>query len=186
MRLYEKLPAARDRKFYDMVPYRGAEQEVGALLYGLVRILKPQVCVETGTYVADSTEWIAKALHDNHSGHLTTCDVNEQFVGPARSRLAGFPVTVHHAKGIDVLSGFEQMDFVFIDSGNGAERLAELMSLNEKNISPGGLVCWHDAIDGNGVPEDCQKLYEQFSEARAWPHLVLPSPVGLAIFHRPE
>jgi predicted O-methyltransferase YrrM len=180
MKLYARMPATRKRELYDMVIGRGVEQEVGALLYGLVRVLKPNVCVETGTLVGDSAEWIGRALRDNGFGHLTTCDIDPERIEPAMKRLEGLPVSVIEKSGIETLSSFRMMDFVHIDSGGVDCRINEVMSLDRHNISPGGIVCWHDAIFGFDL------MYESFASARDWPHLLVPSVVGLAVFARPE
>jgi len=168
-----------------MVEGRGVEQEVGALLYGLVRMVKPVVCIETGTFVGDSAEWIGRALRDNGTGRLTTCDIDPERIGPARERFRDLPIDVAQIAGQDLLAvassaGRAPMDFVHIDSGDPNVREKELMSLGDHNISPGGIVCWHDACVAY------QNMYGSFAAARDWPHLVLPSVVGFAIFQRPE
>ena len=180
MRQYGKLPAGRPRSQYDMVEGRGVEQEVGALLYGLVRMTKPRICIETGTLVGDSAEWIGRALRDNGFGRLITCDIDPERIEPAIERLKELPVDVKQMHGQDLLDGSGMMDFVHIDSGDPQCREKELMSLGDHNISPGGLVCWHDAC------VSYENMYGSFAAARDWPHLVLPSNVGVAIFQRPE
>jgi predicted O-methyltransferase YrrM len=180
MRLYPKFPARRDPALYDAKEELGVEPEFGALLYALVRIHKPKLCVETGTYTGASAEWIGRALNENGIGHLRTCDIDGVRIVPARKRLEDLPVAVHQMKGIDLLAGFAIMDFVHIDSGDPQCREEELMSLGDHNISPGGLIVWHDACLWY------RNLYEKFSAVHDWPHLLLPSPVGVAIFQRPE
>lgn len=181
MRQYGKLPTPRPASRYDQIPWHGVEQEVGALLYGLVRMTKPKICVETGLLVGDSAEWIGRALRDNkEGGTLVTCDIDEARIGPGKERLRDLPVEVVLGKGQDVLASYPMMDFVHIDSGDPQCRENELMSLGEHNISPGGIVCWHDACLG------CENLYGSFALARDWPHLVLPSIVGFSVFQRPE
>ncbi len=182
MRQYQALPAGRPRSQYNMVEGRGVEQEVGALLYGLVRMVKPIVCIETGTFVGDSAEWIGRALRDNGTGRLITCDIDPERIGPARQRFLDLPmVDVVQMSGQDLLaSRTSPMHFVHIDSGDPNVREKELMSLGDHNIAPGGIVCWHDACVAY------QNMYGSFAAARDWPHLVLPSVVGFAIFQRPE
>lgn len=178
MRLYAKLPEAKPRHLYLMPVDRGVEEEVAQFLYGLVRMMKPLLCVETGTLVGDSAVAIATALKDNNRGYLHTCDID---IKPeAVERLKDLPATLHNCRGIELLARHGQMDFVHIDSGSAQVRQEELMTLDEKNISPGGIVAWHDAVYGY------ENMYNQFAPVRDWPHLVLPSVVGFAVFHRPE
>lgn len=181
MKLYSKFPAPRERRLYDMEVGRGVEQEVGMFLYGLVRMMKPRICIETGTHCGDSAEWIGRALYDNGPGRLFTCDTDLSKVESSRDRLKNFPVVILNALGEHVLRTLvPPFDFVFIDSGDPETREKELMLLDETNIAPGGVVCWHDAS------VDYQNMYEAFAPARDWPHLLLPSVVGLAVFVRPE
>src|SRR5260370_60687 len=167
---------------YDQILWRGVEPEVGAMLFAIVRLLKPEVCVETGLYVGDSAHWIGRALLENKKGKLTTCDIDSERIAPARARFAndGLPITVNEQSGFELLHSFQQMDFVHIDSGNQEVRREELMSIGEHNISPGGVVCYHDAT------RDMTCLYEPFAEKHDWPHIIFPSYVGLAVFMRPE
>jgi predicted O-methyltransferase YrrM len=181
VKLYSKLPAPRDRALYDMPIGRGVAAEEGALLFGIVRMLKPKVCIETGTLVGDSAFWIGLALRDNGFGCLVTCDTDKNRIEPAKERLKGLPVGVILQAGRDLIrTAGSKFDFVHIDSGSPAERLEELTILDEQNIAPGGIVCWHDACVGYTA------MYDSFSAKHDWPHLVMPSVVGLAIFQRPE
>jgi len=52
-----------------------AEVEMGDMLYGLVRMLKPALVVETGTYHGHSTVWLDRALCKNAFGKLVSCDI---------------------------------------------------------------------------------------------------------------
>lgn len=180
MKLYSRLPDPRPIEQYDIVVGRGVEPEVGAMLYALVRMAKPTICVETGLYVGDSAEWIGKALKDNKKGSLVTCDVDNTRIAPARARFVDLPIEVCEMRGIDVLRRYQTMDFVHIDSGAFDVRKEELMSLGDHNISPGGIVCYHDAL------RDMHGVYAEFAEGHDWPHLMLNSYVGMAIFVRPE
>lgn len=178
MAQYPKLLKSRP----DLFPRRhgrGAELEVCDLLYGLIRIVKPKLVVETGTFVADSAERIAQALVANGFGHLHTCDVNIQ--PEAQQRLAHLPATIHHSRGINIIHHFQQMDFVFIDSGSPDDRYEELTALGRWNIPPLGIVCWHDAC-----VEMHRNMYEYFSLYSKWPHLMFPTEVGFVAFQRPE
>src|SRR3990172_6215017 len=45
-----------------------SELEMSELLYGLVRMLKPKLLVETGTYKGFTTAWLADAIKENNYG----------------------------------------------------------------------------------------------------------------------
>jgi len=49
-------------------------KEEGEFIYGLVRAIKPENCLEIGTHKGFSTRHIVQALKDNGKGHLTTTD----------------------------------------------------------------------------------------------------------------
>lgn len=155
----------------------GVCDEVGDFLYGLVRMVKPARIIETGAHVGDSAVRMAEALRDNKFGHLHTCDVDHAMVERATRRLAGLPATVHHVHGSDLIASYPDAEFYFIDSGDANVRWAELAML--RNVPPGGVVAWHDACVGY------DDLYERFANTHDWPHLILPSIVGIAIFQRP-
>lgn len=179
MRLYNKLPSNR-KELFPMIIGRGVEPEVGDMLYALIRMTKPQIAIETGTYVADSSVRLAEGVQANGFGHFHTCDTDPK--DEAKQRLSVFPSTTFHypKRGIDLLAEFPIMDFVFIDSGQPKEREEELMTLGEHNISPLGIVCWHDACFSY------ENMYNAFAPARDWPHIIFSSNIGLAVFQRPE
>ena len=52
----------------------GVECEVGEFLYGMVRILKPQFVMETGTHRGISTLYLALAMADNGFGTIDTIE----------------------------------------------------------------------------------------------------------------
>lgn len=63
------------------------EQEVIDLLYGLVRALQPDACLETGTAFGEAAVSISDALYDSGHGHLYTLECDPERVAYARERL---------------------------------------------------------------------------------------------------
>jgi predicted O-methyltransferase YrrM len=186
MKLYPKLPSCNRAELFHKASIAseclGVAYETADFLYGLVRLTKPGVVVETGTHVGDSAEAIGEALKANGFGHLYTCDTNLEMTERARVRLNGLPVTVVCCTGTELIyqrAARTTMDFVFIDSGSPAVRLEEVKLLGSENISPLGIVAMHDACISY------ENLYEEF-EKRNWPHLVFPDNVGISVFQRPE
>ena len=56
------------------------EGEVLDLIYALVCIEKPEVCVETGTYHGHGTRAIMEGLESNGKGHLWTVENDREMV----------------------------------------------------------------------------------------------------------
>lgn len=187
MRQYPTLPACSRPTLYHKKDdtLLGVCDEVGDLLYGLVRMVKPERVVETGAHVGDSAIRIAQALQANGHGHLYTCDTDPAMVERTKLRLHSLPATVHHSSGQELIAAFCRPDttraeFYFIDSGDTNVRLQELDMLTDDTVPPMGIVAWHDACVGY------DDLYNKFSFSHDWPHLILPSIVGIAVFQRPE
>lgn len=62
--------------FYASIPTVFPDWQYGhpMLLHGLIRSMKPQVCVEVGSYLGFGAAWMAQALKENGSGHLFCID----------------------------------------------------------------------------------------------------------------
>lgn len=92
-----------------------SEKEMQDLLYGLVRMLKPDLIVETGCYTGHVTQALGRACLANGSGKVVACDTDERMVNAAREGCQDLPVRVHHAKSLD-LPELSQADLIFSDS----------------------------------------------------------------------
>lgn len=92
------------------------EQEVAELLYGIVRVTKPGLVLESGTGRGVGSLYIAAALKDNQAGRLYTFEPVERFAAEARHRLARYPATVLAGSTLDYCQG-DMPDLVFLDSG---------------------------------------------------------------------
>src|SRR5262250_1709412 len=53
-----------------------SEDEVYDFLYGLVRLFKPKVILETGTYKGGAAKAMALAAKENGIGHVISCDID--------------------------------------------------------------------------------------------------------------
>lgn len=72
--------------------------------YGLVRGLRPEVCVELGTYAGYSAYWMGLALKHNGSGKLDCYDLWGKYLynhvdkKVAEENLKGLPVNLHQGE----------------------------------------------------------------------------------------
>jgi predicted O-methyltransferase YrrM len=122
------------------------EGEVLGLIHALVRISKPEVCVETGTYTGQGTLAIQQGLHDNNKGHLWTIE-KEPHEYPALDR-----VTFIHGDSVEWTGGDTpwsrrecpvDIDFAFVDCGPPEIRVQAFANLLPK-MNEGGLILVHD------------------------------------------
>jgi len=169
----KKKPEPNDwtGKDYSMFNTGGVEIDVGEFLYGLVRMMKPDHILETGTGTGISAAYMALALKENARGTLSTIEVDEGHVKEAKALFTtlgiGSFVTVYFQKIEDFNPPASfQFDILFLDSEPHL-RFAELLKF-WKNLKPGGIVVIHDlpphfGLEGTfypfgEVPEQINKL----------------------------
>ncbi len=64
-----------------------AEVEVLELVQYLVTAVKPQLVVETGTFVGVSSIWTAEGLKQNGLGRVITCEFDPEVFAKAEARI---------------------------------------------------------------------------------------------------
>jgi len=116
-----------------------SEYEVGDLLYGLIRIIKPGVVVETGCYLGDTTARMGEALRDNKHGRLHSCDLDIERVHFVQDRCRELPVQVLHMGGREMIRSLGQIDFAFIDGGDRQEQVEDMIK------GPNCVIALHDS-----------------------------------------
>lgn len=144
-----------------------SEMETGHFMYGLVRLLKPQVVIETGCHTGQTSREICSALVVNRTGFLYTCDTNPDMVRDAINHTAGQPILVSNVTGEELCRNTPSVDLAFIDSSG--DRVAECMALQ---LSPIGIVVLHDAR---------RPMLQEIVGKTGWQQIFVDSPRGLAI-----
>lgn len=148
----------------------GVELEVGEFLYGLVRVMKPEYILETGTYTGISAMYMAQGLTDNDLGYLETIEF--EATHKARAEMLW--------RNVGVMS---RVKCVFIDARKfKPERMYDLMFLDSEpdmrfdelvrffdHLKPGGFVFIHDLH-----PHMSQQPHEMFF---GWPYGKLPQQI---------
>lgn len=107
--------------------------------YALVRALRPQHIVETGTDKGLGSVVLAAALLRNGSGRLTTIDINEE---------SGFLISGPYAavtdrrigSSIDVLSTLAGIDMFIHDSNHDPDFETQELIAVESRLTPGSMV----------------------------------------------
>ena len=132
----------------------GSEVEVSQALSALVRLVKPRVVVETGTYHGATTVLLAAAVKSNGRGHVYALELDEEAAAVARQRITeegldGWATIVHGDSLEWTPSG--PIDFAFLDAGAGWHRVDEFRRL-WGSMHRGSVVCVHDTARKNVMP----------------------------------
>lgn len=144
------------------------EVETIAFVFGIVRMLRPRVVVETGSNVGCVTQAILAALDANGDGVLYTCDTDRTVLEQAMQRGNGRG-RFFHQEGLWLVQ-HTIADLYWIDSSEDS-RAAELAWLRE-NGKKGAVVLTHDTSLMGGVAEAHLKLPNS---------ILLPGPRGVGI-----
>jgi predicted O-methyltransferase YrrM len=157
-----------DGKTWTAPDEMASENEVGDFLYGVVRLLKPRIILETGYYRGASTRRLAEGIVANgHGGWVQSCDTDASIFN-GKDRINGNRFTVFNRTGEWLASMVADVDLAFLDSSG--DRLAEAKALRMK---PWGIVVLHDAR---------RPVKEAIEKELGWKSIFIPTPRGLAIF----
>ncbi len=156
-----------------------AEVEVLEFLQCLVTTLKPQLVVETGTFLGISTLRIAEGLKQNGSGRVITCEFDPKVFAAAKKRfqesgLNGFIECRNESSLETKVDG--TIDLLFSDSDAPLREKEVRRFLPQMN--PNGLILMHDASSHMKQVRDAALRLEQEGLLSV---LLLPTPRGLVI-----
>jgi predicted O-methyltransferase YrrM len=156
-----------------------AEFEVLHFLYSLVTVTKPELIVETGSFLGVSSIRIAEALKFNGFGKLISCELDPVVYAKAREKVDSSGL----AEWIDLRneSSLEMkvagtIDIFFSDSHLPIREDEVRRFLPQ--INPNGLILIHDASSHLKVVRDAAFRMEQEGLISV---VMLPTPRGLVI-----
>jgi len=109
-------PRLADQHLWSAEDDMAAEGEIGDLIYGLIRALKPALVVETGSYHCTTFTRMMRAVEDNGFGKLVGCDP----VLPKASSGARWSLLACRSE--DVRETIERCDLIFSDSDPEARK----------------------------------------------------------------
>jgi predicted O-methyltransferase YrrM len=161
-----------------------AEAEVLEFLRSLITTLKPTLVVETGSFLAVSTLWIAEGLRANGFGKIISCEADPVVFAEAQKKVAAS----HLAPYIELRneSSLEmridgQIDLFFSDSDMPV-REAEVRRFLPQ-IRPTGLILLHDASSHLKTVREAAFTLEAEGLLSC---IFLPTPRGLVLAQRRE
>jgi predicted O-methyltransferase YrrM len=161
-----------------------AEAEVLEFLRSLVTTLKPELVVETGSFLAVSTLWIAEGLRANGFGKIVSCEADPIVFAEAQKKVAASPlapfIELRNESSLDMtVDG--TIDLFFSDSDMPVRELEVRRFLPQ--IRPTGLVLLHDASSHLKTVRDAAFQLEAEGLLSC---IFLPTPRGLVLAQRRE
>ena len=176
---HRATPECAHPERWSMIDSMTAEVEVLELLATLVTTLKPELVVETGSFLGVSTEWIARGLERNGRGRVISCEFDPVVHAKAKERLEGSPLLawmeMRHASSLEMeVEG--TIDLLFSDSDPELREAEVKRFLPQMN--PHGLIVIHDASSHLKTVREAALKMEQEGLLRV---LLLPTPRGLVL-----
>jgi len=171
----------RNDKLWTSRDEQSAENEVGQFIGSLIRLLKPQLVLETGCYLGNTTIEMAKAIKDNGFGELVSCDTISDRVDQVSQQLKVLNLSgeIFHMSGTDLIKKYgDKIEFAFIDSGNEEARESEI-NLLIPLLKPANMFLMHDT-----GPQFTG--YSEIADLVELPKVYFNTPRGLTLFMKPR
>lgn len=180
LELHKEAEFSADTKGYSAFNDAGVEVETGEFLYALVRLLKAQAVLETGTHIGVGAAYMGQALKDNGAGHLTTVEFLPEIHAQAVERIKKLELQDYVEC---VLGAAESLyppsegaipiyDLILLDT-EPQTRFVELIEF-ERVLKDGGFVFIHDLHRHMGQEPNAEHGF-------GWPFGQLPPGIKLMV-----
>lgn len=152
---------------FSMFNDAGTEVEISEFLYGLVRMLKPNLILETGTHKGISSAFMGQSLKDNNKGKIITTEIHQEHIDDAKAlwKDIGVDDYIISHKQESLRLNFDSdvhFDMLFLDS-EPQLRFDEFIRF-WPNVIPGGFILIHDLHSSMGHHD---KIYHDVYD---WPY----------------
>lgn len=130
---------------FDAFNDAGVECETGEFLYSLVRLLKPDKVLETGTHIGVGAMYMGYGLRHNGRGKLTTLEFNGEFYDKAVKHIKNCGLTNYVDTILGDVTKFQptdKYDLIFLDTEPNL-RFDEFERFH-RSLNPGGFIFIHD------------------------------------------
>ncbi|HZZ38687.1 MAG TPA: class I SAM-dependent methyltransferase [Acidobacteriaceae bacterium] len=161
-----------------------AEVEVLEFLRTLVTTIKPDVVVETGSFLGVSTMWMAEGLDRNGFGKIISCELDPIVFVKARANVDQSKyarlIDMRNESSLDIRVD-ERIDLLFSDSDISIRELEIRRFIPQMN--PNGIILIHDASSHLRTVRDLALRLQSEGLLSA---LFLPTPRGLVVAQKRE
>src|SRR5450631_2306760 len=161
-----------------------AEAEVLEFLRTLVTTIKPELVVETGSFLGVSTLWIAEGLKRNGIGRVISCEFDPVVFAQAKIRIADSGleewIDLRNKSSLEMMIE-GKIDLFFSDSDMPVREQEVKRFLPQ--INPYGLILMHDASSHLKIVRDAAFKLEEEGLLSV---VMLPTPRGLVVAQKRE
>lgn len=140
----------------------------GKILYTLLRIVKPEVVVETGVGKGFSSTFILEALEDNQRGHLYSIDIGIDIDLGGSTIGDLIPIRLRHRwsfiEGLSskrlkpLLARLDQVDFFFHDSEHSYKNMIYELRTVYPTLKDEGILLSHNANLNDAFLNFCDEV----------------------------
>lgn len=166
------------------------EVEVLEFLRALLVLLKPNMVVETGTYLGYGTVHLAEALTlCSPTGMVYTAEVEPKYKAQAEALAAKHNLTQRISfqlcTGEDLISRIPYADFAFIDSVFGGPRIREIRAILPK-MTRGGIIAVHDTSLLHVANDGPRNYLLDLRDELKLQLIMFDTPRGLTLLRKPD
>ena len=161
-----------------------AEAEVLEFLRTLVTTLKPELIVETGSFLGVSTLWMAEGMRSNGFGKIISCEYDAVVFAKAQEKIAqsGLAEFIELRNESSLEMKVEGTIDIFFSDSDMPIREAEVKRFLPQ-IRPTGLILMHDASSHLKTVRDAAFSLEREGLVSC---IFLPTPRGLVLAQKRE
>jgi predicted O-methyltransferase YrrM len=161
-----------------------AEVEVLEFLRTLVITIKPELIVETGSFLGVSTIWIAEGLKANGFGKIISCELDPIVFAKAKEKVAGSGLSewidLRNESSLE-MQVTRTIDLLFTDSDHSIRETEVRHFLPQ--LRQNGIVLMHDASSHQKVVREAALRLEAEGLLSC---VLLPTPRGLVVAQKRE
>ena len=181
---HRPTPECPHPKRWHMYDSMTAEAEVLEFLQTLVTTIKPELVVETGSFLGVSTLWIAQGLKANGFGKIISCEFDTKVFNAAKEKIAasGLAEWIELRNESSLHMKVEGTIDLFFSDSDMPIREAEVKRFLPQ-ISPFGVILLHDASSHLKIVREAARTMESEGLLSC---IFLPTPRGLVLAQKRE